>query len=69
MTLEQRLSTVEQAINQIQQRLAMVTATANWLAQITGSFKDEPAFEEVLEFGRALRAADRPYSVVFPVFR
>ncbi len=28
--------------------------------QITGSFKDEPAFEEVVEFGRAIRAADRP---------
>jgi hypothetical protein len=32
----------------------------NWIARITGSFKDEPAFEEVLALGRAIRAADRP---------
>jgi hypothetical protein len=30
------------------------------LAQVTGSFKDEPAFAEVLEYGRAFRQADRP---------
>ncbi|WAN68878.1 hypothetical protein BJP36_41685 [Moorena producens JHB] len=30
----------------------------NWLQQITGSFKDEPAFEEVLAYGRAIRQGD-----------
>lgn len=29
-----------------------------WLQQITGSFKDEPAFEEVLAYGRAIRQGD-----------
>jgi hypothetical protein len=32
----------------------------DWLEQVIGSFKDEPAFDEVLEHGRALRQADRP---------
>jgi hypothetical protein len=33
---------------------------AGQLERVIGSFKDEPAFEEVLEYGRALRQADRP---------
>jgi hypothetical protein len=28
--------------------------------QFTGSFKDEPAFAEVVEYGRTIRAADPP---------
>lgn len=30
----------------------------NWLQQITGSFKDEPAFEEIIAYGRAIRQGD-----------
>ncbi|NJN57912.1 MAG: hypothetical protein HC879_10625 [Leptolyngbyaceae cyanobacterium SL_5_9] len=33
----------------------------NWLQQITGSFKDEPAFEEVLAYGRAIRKGDETF--------
>ena len=54
-SLEQRLIAVEQAVSELQQRVAHLPPTTNWLARITGSFKDEPAFEEVL-----IRAADRP---------
>ena len=57
---EQRLTTVEHAVSELQRRLATLPHAANWLEQITGSFKDEPAFEEVLEFGRAIRSADWP---------
>jgi hypothetical protein len=60
-SLEQRLTAVEQAVSELQQRLAYLPTATNWLARITGSFKDEPAFEEVLALGRALRAADRPH--------
>ena len=60
-SLEQRLTAVEQAVSDLQQRLAHLPTATNWLAHITGSFKDEPAFEEVLALGRAIRAADRPH--------
>jgi hypothetical protein len=30
----------------------------NWLQQVTGFFKDKPAFEEVLAYGRAIRQGD-----------
>lgn len=58
--IEQRLTAAEKAISELQQQLANRSQIFNWVGQITGSFKDEPAFEEVLEFGRTIRLADRP---------
>jgi hypothetical protein len=58
--IEQRLATLEKAVAELQHRLAGLQPAANWLERIAGSFKDEPAFQEVLEFGRAIRSADRP---------
>jgi hypothetical protein len=56
-SLEERLSAVEAAIAQLQKQVA-TQEPMNWLQQITGSFKDEPAFEEVLPYGRAIRQGD-----------
>jgi hypothetical protein len=58
-SLEERLATVEAAVKELQQQLATSQPT-NWLQQITGSFKDEPAFEEILAYGREIRQADEP---------
>jgi len=41
----------------LQKQVAPPQST-NWLQQITGSFKDEPAFEQVLAYGRAIREGD-----------
>ncbi|MBW4552795.1 MAG: hypothetical protein KME35_17040 [Aphanocapsa sp. GSE-SYN-MK-11-07L] len=56
-SLEERLAAVEAAISQLQQQVA-TPQPSNWLQKITGSFKDEPAFEEVLAYGRAIRQGD-----------
>ena len=56
--IEQRLSAVERAVADIQSRLANGTAAANWVEQFRGAFKDEPAFDEVIEYGRAFRAGE-----------
>ena len=58
--LEERLLAVETALKEIQRRLATLPPAPNWLDEIIGSFKDEPAFEEVIAFGRAFRQA-QPY--------
>jgi len=58
--INQRLAAVEHAVSELQSRLATLPPVGNWLEQITGSFKDEPAFEQVLQLGRAIRSADRP---------
>ncbi len=56
-SLEERLAAVESAIAQLQKQVS-TPQTTNWLQQITGSFKDEPAFEEILTYGKAIRQGD-----------
>jgi hypothetical protein len=56
-SLEERLAVVEAALAQLQKQVATPQPT-NWLQQITGSFKDEPAFEDVIAYGRAIRQGD-----------
>jgi len=56
--LEERLTAVETAVSEIQRRLATLPPAPDWLEQIIGSCKDEPAFEEVIALGRALRMAE-----------
>jgi len=58
--LEARLLAVETALKAIQHRLATLSPTEHWLDAIIGSFKDEPAFDEVIALGRAFREAE-PY--------
>jgi hypothetical protein len=58
--IEQRLAAVERAVGELQQRLANGRPVSNWVERFDGAFKDEPAFAEVVEYGRASRAADRP---------
>lgn len=59
-TIEERLTAVENAVARLQQLIGFRTPASNWLGRVTGSMRDEPAFEEVLEYGRAIRQADRP---------
>jgi hypothetical protein len=56
-SLEERLAAVEAAVVNLQNQSAIPQPT-NWLQQITGSFKDEPAFDEVLAYGQAIRQGD-----------
>ncbi len=58
--IEQRLSAVETAVAELQQRLATRPPPTSWLERFAGSFKDELAFSEVVEYGRAIRSSDRP---------
>ena len=55
--LEERLAAVEVAIAQLQKKI-LTDEPTGWLQQITGSFEDEPAFDEVLAYGRAIRKGD-----------
>ena len=57
--IEQRLTAIEKAISELQRRLTDHDPAGNWLEQITGSFKDEPDFDAVLEYGRAIRSTGR----------
>ncbi|MGK7896814.1 MAG: hypothetical protein AB4372_25180 [Xenococcus sp. (in: cyanobacteria)] len=56
-SLEERLAAVEAAVAKLQRQVE-TPQPKNWLEQITGSFKDEPAFDEVIAYGRAIRQGD-----------
>ena len=59
-TLEQRMTMLEAAVRELQDAVKAHKPTADWLDCVIGSMKDEPAFDEVLAHGRAIREADRP---------
>jgi hypothetical protein len=58
-SIEQRLAAVESAVHDLQRRLAGKPVAPSWLEQVIGSLKDEPAFDEVIAYGKAMREADR----------
>jgi len=57
-SFEQRLVALESAVAELQRQLSRQGPTSNWIERFTGSFKDEPAFEEVLKYGRAIRKGE-----------
>lgn len=65
-SIEERLAAVEAAVAELKRRLEIpepepVPAPApNWLEKVIGSVSDIEGFDEVLEYGRAFRHADRP---------
>jgi hypothetical protein len=54
----QRLTAVETAVSELQRRLATLPLAPDWVEQISGAFKDDPVFEEVVALGRAFRMAE-----------
>jgi hypothetical protein len=58
--LEKCLAELERAVADLQRRSSAVATSGNWLEKLTGSISDEAAFLQALEYGRALRLADRP---------
>jgi hypothetical protein len=57
---ERRLAAVEQAVAELQRRLAKVPDPGDWLHKVIGSISDVEGFEEVLKYGREYRYSDRP---------
>ncbi len=58
-TFEQRMTALEEAVRELQEAMRARKPAPDWLDRVIGSMKDEPAFEEVLAHGRAIRQADR----------
>jgi hypothetical protein len=59
-TLEQRMTALEGTVRELQEAMKARHPAPDWLDRVIGSMKDEPAFDEVLALGRAIRQADRP---------
>jgi hypothetical protein len=54
------MTVLEEAVRELQQALNARQPAPDWLDRVIGSMKDEPAFDEVLAHGRAIRQTDRP---------
>lgn len=73
-SLEERMAAVEAALAKLSEGIVKLQKQVanpqpiNWLQQITGSFKDEPAFEEVLAYRRAIRQGDDGINISFLLF-
>jgi len=59
-TLEQRMTVLEQTVRELQEAINTRKPAPDWLDCVIGSMKDEPAFDEVLAHGRAIRQPNRP---------
>jgi hypothetical protein len=59
LSMEERLAAIEAAVADLQKQAGM-NRNSNWLEQITGSFKDDPVFEEMVRYGREYRESDYP---------
>ena len=59
--LEERLAKVERELKELKAALKSEN-DAPWWQQITGDFKDDPVFDEIVRLGAAIQKADRKRS-------
>lgn len=58
-TVEQRLTKVEQEIKLLKARSEAEGPKPGWISEVTGSFKDDPDFDEILRLGKEIRDEGR----------
>ena len=51
-TIEERVAALERAVGELKSQQA---ANPRWWEPLSGAFKDDPVFDEMLEYGRYLR--------------
>jgi hypothetical protein len=59
-TIEVRLAKVERELAILKARTGENVTKANWIESITGSFKDDPDFKEIVRLGKEMRDAELP---------
>ncbi len=59
-TIEVRLAKVERELAILKARTGENGTKANWIEKITGSFKDDPDFDEIVRLGKEMRDSELP---------
>lgn len=57
--LEERIEKVEREIERLKKQSNGSKDKSNWIADISGSFKDDVEFDEILRLGREERVNDQ----------
>jgi hypothetical protein len=57
-TIESRLAKVERELAILKRQVPH--DKSNWIADITGTFKDDPDFDEIVRLGKEMRDAEQP---------
>jgi hypothetical protein len=62
LAVEERLTEMERAVRDLQERLAAMSGKTNWLHRLYGAFDGVPEseFQDFVRLGREFRHADRP---------
>ena len=57
VSVEERLARLEKEVEELRKarREEQAARRGDWISKITGSFKDDPEFEEILRLGREER--------------
>jgi len=58
MTVEERLTLLEREFAKFKEN--KIFANQDWIARISGSFKDDPDFGEILRLGSEIRDSEKP---------
>ena len=58
-SIEQRLAQVEKELAELKSDVRSLRPSRNWIDAISGTFKDDPEFDEVLRLGKEIRNADK----------
>lgn len=59
LTIEERLAVVEKEICELKHAKSPLELQQSWLGKITGTFKDDPEFGEILPLGQEIRKTEK----------
>ena len=59
MTIEQRLENVERELATLRGVVKTLKPDPNWITSMSGTFRDDPEFDEILLLGKQLRDAEK----------
>lgn len=61
--MQQRLTVLEREVRQLRKKVTQCEHGDDvrpWWEKISGTFRDDPVFEEIIRLGRKIRKADKP---------
>lgn len=58
--LEKRMAELEQELATLRKKVESLTGTKPWWERISGTFQNDPIYEQAMKLGRKYRRAQRP---------